>query len=131
MKKAFSTIGRRSLLAVFFLLGGLLLTANRLQAQTYNWMTESQALSTLEAEIDQLALDITNYTPGSTPYKNIANHIYYYKIIHGAVQTGMPVPQAVEENLARVNDQFNTTSAMLPKNTLVQLHTDAVTLLTF
>lgn len=131
MKKVFSTIGRPSLLAVFFLLGGLLLTANRAEAQSYNWMTESQALSTLEAEIDQLAIDITNFTPGSTPYKAMANKIHYYKLIHGSVQTGMAVPQAVEVNLGKVNDQFDTTAAMLSKNALVQLYNDAVILLTF
>ncbi|MBK6998216.1 MAG: hypothetical protein IPH31_26295 [Lewinellaceae bacterium] len=131
MKRTFFfSQGRQSLLALFFLLGGMLLTADRLAAQSYNWMSESLALNTLEVEIDQQVLDLTNYTPGSTPYKNIMNHIIYYKHIHNGIEEGSTVQQAVDGSLAKMNDEFNTTSGMLNKTTLSLLYEDAVQLLT-
>lgn len=131
MKRTFFfSQGRQSLLALFFLLGGMLLSADQLSAQSYNWMTESLAIITLEAEIDQQSLDLTNYTPGSTPYKNILNHLSYYKLIQVSLSEGSSVPQAVDGNLTKVNDQFNTTSGMLSKTALAQLYADAVDLLT-
>ena len=131
MKRTFfSPQGRQPLLVLFFLLGGMLLTADRLAAQSHNWMTESLAIGTLEIEVDQLALDLTNYTPGSTPYKNIVNHLNYYKLIHNSISEGSTVPQAVDGNLAKLNDNFNTTSGMLTKAALAQLYADAVDLLT-
>ena len=131
MKRTFfSPQGRQPLLVLFFLLGGMLLTADRLAAQSHNWITESLAIITLEAEIDQQSLDLTNYTPGSTPYKNILNHLSYYKLIQVSLSEGSSVPQAVDGNLTKVNDQFNTTSGMLSKTALAQLYADAVDLLT-
>jgi len=131
MKRTFFfSQSRQPLLVLFFLLGGMLLTADRLAAQSHNWMTESLAISTLEVEIDQQVLDLTNYTPGSTPYKNILNHINYYKLIHNGIEEGSTVQQAVDGSLTKLNDQFNTTSGMLNKTTLAQLYADAVELLT-
>lgn len=130
MKGTFFQFKLRTLVAMFFLLGGLFLSANRAEAQTFNWMTESQAVSQLNAEVEQLSLDIQNFVPGSTQYKNISNHLTYYKLIMVSIETGATVPVAVNDNLGHVNDQFDAGDKLLPKDVLVGLFNDAVDLLT-
>ena len=120
----------RTLVAMFFLLGGLFFSANRAEAQSFNWKSESQAMSTLSSEIEQMSLDIQNFVPGSTQYKNLYNHLHYYKLISVSLEEGSTVEPAVNSSLLQVNSQFDAFSKMLPKNVLAALFDDAVTLLT-
>ena len=130
MKGTFFQLKLRSLVAMFFLLGGLFFATNSAEAQSFNWMTESQAVTALTAEVEQMSLDIQNFVPGSTQYKNLINHMAYYKLILVSVESGVIVETAVNENLGHVNDQYNASKDLLPKNTLVGLFNDAVVLLT-
>ena len=130
MKRTFFQFKLRTLVAMFFLLAGMLFSANRAEAQSFNWMTESQALTELSTALDQLSLDIQNFVPGSTPYKDALNHIAYYKLITESVNAGTPVETAVNESLGHVNDQFDALNKFLAKNALVALYDDAVNLLT-
>ena len=128
MKRTFFKL--RTLVAMFFLLGGMFFAANRAEAQSFNWMAESQALTQLSTEIDQLGLDLQNFVPGSTQYKNTLNHIAYYKLITASIGQGNNVETAVNAALPHVNDQFSEFNKLLSKNALVVLFNDAVVLLT-
>lgn len=130
MKRTFFQLKLRTLVAMFFLLGGLFFSANRAEAQSFNWKNESQAMSTLSSEIEQMSLDIQNFVPGSTQYKNLYNHLSYYKLIAVSIEEGNTVEPAVNSSLLHVNDQFDAANKLLPKNVLAALFNDAVTLLT-
>lgn len=130
MKGTFFNFKLRSIVAMFFLLGGLFFSANRAEAQSFNWMTEPQATAQLNTEIDQMSLDIQGFVPGSPQYDNLLNHITYYKLILESIESGTIVETAVNESLGHVNDQFNAGDQFLSKNQLVVLFNDAVILLT-
>jgi hypothetical protein len=130
MKGTFFPLKMRSLVAMFFFLGALFFSANRAEAQTFNWMNETQAMSQLAAEVDQLSLDIQNFVPGSTPYKDALNHMSYYKLIQVDIEAGSTVESAVNESLLHINDQFDAANKFLSKATLAALFDDAVILLT-
>ena len=130
MKRTFFKIKLRTLVAMFFLLGAMFFSANRAEAQSYNWLNESAALNALNVEIEQMALDIQNFVPGSTPYKNLANHINYYKLILVSIETGTNVETAVNTSLPAVNNNFASENQMLSKSALTTLFNDAVVLLT-
>lgn len=130
MKKSFFKRNFRALVAMFFLLGGLFFATNRAAAQSYNWKSESQAMAQLQSEMDQLSLDIQNFVPGSTQYKNLINHLAYYKLITVSIEEGHTTETAVNESLGHVNDQYSATKDFLSKTVLVGLFNDAVVLLT-
>lgn len=87
-------------------------------------------MTQLNADIDQMSLDIQNFVPGSPQYDNLQNHIYYYKLVMVTIEGGSTVEVAVNEQLGHVNDQFNEASNLLPKTTLVGLYNDIVLTLT-
>lgn len=130
MKKVFAKSQLRMLTVMFFLLGGLLLTAGRAEAQTYNWMDAPQALNELESEITELVAVLDVYFPGSPEYEDAQIHINYYKTIHSSVENGVQVGQAVNESLGMLSDTPDVESTLPPKDVLVQLFNDAVILLT-
>jgi hypothetical protein len=130
MKRTFFQPKLRTLVAMFFLLGGMFFSANRAEAQSFNWMTQQEALVQLSAEIEQMSLDIQNFVPGSTQYKNLANHLTYYKLITVAIEEGKIVEVAVNDSLLHVNDQFDAMNKLLNKTTLAGLFDDAAVLLT-
>jgi hypothetical protein len=130
MKRTFFQPKLRTLVAMFFLLGGMFFSANRAEAQSFNWMTQQEALVQLSAEIEQMSLDIQNFVPGSTQYKNLANHLTYYKLITVAIEEGKIVEVAVNDSLLHVNDQFDAMNKLLNKTTLTGLFDDATVLLT-
>ena len=130
MKGTFFNFKLRTLVAMFFILGGMLFSANRAEAQAFNWMNESQAMTQLTTEIEQLSLDLGNFVPGSTQYKNLYNHLNYYKLITVALEEGMSTADATNSSLPHVNDQFDAMSKFLGKQALDLLYADAVTLLT-
>ena len=130
MKVTTAKHGLRSIVTALFLFGALLFSASRANAQTYNWMTESQALVALDNSLNLLVLDQSNYTPGSTPWTNIENHIHYYKIVYNSINDGSSVPNAVDNGLLALNDEKTAMADMLPKQVLGVLRTDIINLLT-
>jgi len=130
MKGTFFNLKLRSLVAMFFLLGGLFFATNSAKAQSFNWLGETQAVTQLSADIDQMSLDIQNFVPGSSQYKNLQNHIYYYKLVMVTIEGGTTVEVSVNEQLGHVNDQFNEANKFLSKTTLVGLYNDIVLILT-
>jgi hypothetical protein len=129
MKRTYFKFTLRTLVAMFFLLGGMFF-ANRAEAQSYNWLNESEAVNKLNTEIDQLALDIQNFVPGSTPYKNMANQIHYYKLIMLELEGGLNTESSASTALPKVNNQFGSENQMLSKTALTNLYNGAVVLLT-
>lgn len=130
MKRTFFKRNFRALVAMFFLLGGLFFATNRATAQSYNWKTEADAQTVLLAQVDQLNLDIQNFVPGSSQYKDLQNHIDYYKLIYTDLEDGSSTEAAVNNNLGHLNDRFSATEDFLPKTVIVGLFNDAVILLT-
>ncbi|MBL7827194.1 MAG: hypothetical protein JNJ57_11215 [Saprospiraceae bacterium] len=130
MKRTFFKRNLRSIVATVILLCGLFLSVNRAEAQSYNWVSESIATTKVAEQLDQLSLDIQNFVPGSTPYKNMENQIAYYKLIAVALEDGLPTGTAVSESLPKVNDRFNSTKDFVTKVKLQELFDGAVVLLT-
>lgn len=130
MKRTFFNRNLRALLATAVLLLGLSLFADQASAQSYNWVSEPQAIARLSAEIDQLSLDIQNFVPGSNLYKDLENKIAYYKLISVSIEEGATTGTATTESLPRVNDRFSTAQDFIPKAQLAVLFDDAVILLT-
>ncbi|MBK7937140.1 MAG: hypothetical protein IPJ82_08585 [Lewinellaceae bacterium] len=130
MKVTTAKHGLRSIVTAFFLFGALLFSASSANAQTYNWMTESEALTALDGAINLLALDQSNFTPGSTPWTNAENHIHYYKLVYAAINDGSSVPDAVDTTLMALNDEKTALADLYTKQVLGVLRADIVDLLT-
>lgn len=102
MKGTFVKQIQRSLVAVLLVVGALAFSTTRANAQVtnigHNWLTESEALTALDGAIATFALDQGAYPQGSTPWINATNHIEYYKMIMGSIESGTSVPAAVINN---------------------------------
>ncbi len=135
MKGTFLKLIQRTLLATCLVLGAFVFNTSEASAQasdvdmTLNWVTEAQALTTLEGAISQKVLDQSNYTQGSTPWLNLDNYIRYYKLIYITIEDGSTVPVSVGKALDSMN-AIGVADQMLPNATLQQLHAAAVDLLT-
>lgn len=99
MKRTFAKRSLISLVAGFFLFGLLMLSANRTDAQTYNWKPAGEAQSTLMTEVSNLHGVLKGQTPGTPAYLNTLTHVYYYKAIYNRLNNGMDVPNAVRNGL--------------------------------
>lgn len=87
-----------SLVAGFFLFG-LMLTANRSEAQGV-WKQPADAQQALATAIKtQLYPTMASNAPGSAQYIDAAMHVYYYKAIHTRINEGMSVADAVSQSL--------------------------------
>ncbi|MBK8555020.1 MAG: hypothetical protein IPL65_04260 [Lewinellaceae bacterium] len=87
MKKVLQNLGLRSMLMGLFVLGAFLFSANTATAQSsfnqtqtstakgLNWVTESEAVTILLANVDQYAQDLAGYVPGSQAYNNALYHL--------------------------------------------------------
>lgn len=99
MKGTFVKNVQRSLVAMLLIMGALVFSTSRAEAQVTNvghtWLTESEALTALENAVATLALDQSAYPQGSTPWVNVTNHLDYYKTLIVAIEGGTSVPVAV------------------------------------
>jgi hypothetical protein len=99
MKGTFAKLIQRSLVAMLLVFGALALSTSRAEAQVtninLNWVTESEAITALDGAVVALAVDMGNYTQGSTPWVALANQVEYYKLVMGAIENGTSVPVAV------------------------------------
>lgn len=138
MKVTTAKHGLRSIVTAFFLFGALLFCASSANAQavdadlTLNWLNESEALTALDNSINGFVADQANWAPNSPQWTSDAQHIQYYKLIVGHIETGVGVPGAVNLGLFGI-DGGNTTASNNnpPPAPLAQLKLDAVNLLTF
>lgn len=137
MKKAFATLGLRSFVAVFFVLGGLFLTPNRAGAQSYNWKTGPEALSELNNQVDQFSIQLSGQTPGTPAYNNSLAHLHYYKEISSEIEGGAAVDQAALNSLSifdvtvsSFKANAETTDVTVTKTMVQTLYADAVVILT-
>ncbi len=100
MKRTFAKQGLMSLVAGFFLFGFMLLTGNRAEAQTYNWMQSDQAQQVLVATVQTLQGNLQGMTPGTQPYNDALIRAYYYKAIYRSIDGGTSVEQSVSAALS-------------------------------
>ncbi len=119
-----------SFVTVFFLLGGLLLTAERAQAQGANWMAESDALVALDQSINLYLNAQGNQTPGTPAWTDSDRHVKYYKLIMLNINSGLNVETSVRESRLRLNDGASAFNELIPQPVLMQLEADATDLLT-
>lgn len=98
MKRMFAKQSLMSLVAGFFFFG-LMLTANRSEAQGI-WKQPADAQQALATAIKtQLYPTMASNAPGSAQYIDAAMHVYYYKAIHANINEGMSVEDAVTKSL--------------------------------
>ena len=136
MKRTFANRGLMSLLAGFFLFGFLLLSGNRAEAQTYNWMQSNEAKQVLLTEVNTMYGSLQNLTPGSQAYNDVLAHAIYYRMIYRKIDQG----GAVEPSTLEALSVFSTTPGVatgaitadvtVDKNLKAVLYNDAVGLLT-
>jgi hypothetical protein len=99
MKSSFSKHRKMPFLFGLFMLGVLLFTANRAEAQTYNWLQTDQAQQELATALDNLNSTMFNLQQGPD-YQNALVKTYYYKEIRTRiVDSGLSVEQAVTSSL--------------------------------
>ncbi len=105
MKRTFANRGLMSVLAGFFLFGFLLLSGNRAEAQTYNWMQSNEAKQVLLSEVNTVYGNLQQLTPGTQAYNDALAHAIYYRMIYRKVDQGGAVEQSTIEAL----NVFSTT----------------------
>jgi len=130
MNFTFAKKGLMSFVTVFFLLGGLLLTAERAQAQGANWMVESEALVALDNSIHLYLTAQGNQAPGTPAWTDSDRHVKYYKLIMLNINSGLNVETSVRESRLRLNDGASSFNELIPQPVLMQLEADATDLLT-
>lgn len=89
-----------TLVAGFFLLGFMLLTAVRAEAQT--WVAPDEAKTRLVNEVNAQHSIMSSTQPGTNDYANALVRAYYYKAIFALVNDGTSVSQAVTDGLGRM-----------------------------
>ena len=125
---------------MFILFGALMMTASRAdaqgldqtigQSQNLNWVSEAEAMATLDAQLIMLANQLPNLPQGSQAYKDVLNHLTYYKLIYSDIETGMSTRLATNGNIYNVSNSNGIKDASASPIDLGQLYSDAVGLLT-
>lgn len=100
MKRTFAKRSFMTLVAGFFLLGFMLLTAVRAEAQT--WVAPDEAKTRLVNEVNAQHSIMSSTQPGTNDYANALVRAYYYKAIFALVNDGTSVSQAVTDGLGRM-----------------------------
>lgn len=133
--------GFRLLVAVLALFGAMTFSATEIQAQStditlmnqsqnFNWISEAEATSLLESQLIVMANNLTTLPPGSPAYKDMVNHITYYKLILGGLGNGLSTMQSTNSNLMNVSNENGSKDASASPINLNLLYQDAVGLLT-
>ena len=99
MKRTCAKQGMMTLVAGFFLLGFMLFTGNRAEAQSYNWMQSDQAQQVLVTKVTDLQSSLQGMTPGTQNYNEALIRAYYYKAIYRDIAGGASVEQSVSSGL--------------------------------
>lgn len=136
MKRTFAS-GLKSLIALFVLLAGLFLTANRAEAQTslsgqqnYNWKTSSAVEGIAKQQVDFWHQQ-GPYSPGTTGYYNQMRHAAYFKAVMNSLAEGNSVAQAVQQSLsAAATVGGEKEAAFTSKTVLNAIKTEAIELFT-
>lgn len=136
MKRTFANRSLMSLLAGFFLFGFLLLSGNRAEAQTYNWMQSNEAKQVLLTEVNNVYGNLQQMTPGTQAYNDALAHAIYYRMIYRKIDQG----DTVEQSAIQALNVFSTTPGVgtgafvaditVTKALKQTLYNDAVGLLT-
>jgi len=135
MKVTTAKHGLRSLVMLLLLFGAFLFGASRVEAQdlsaaTLNWMSESEALSKLDTEIQVYLTDQADQTPGTPAWTNDENHIVFYKLVMTRIGGGSTVYRSVEESLITLSTGVVSADYALSAATIQGLKDDAIVLLT-
>jgi hypothetical protein len=141
MKKAMANHLLRFFAGMFILFGTLMMTASRAdaqgldqtigQSQNLNWVSEAEAMVTLDAQLITLANQLANLPQGSQAYKDVLNHLTYYKLIYSDIETGATTTMlATNGNIYNVSSANGIKDASATPINLGQLYSDAVGLLT-
>lgn len=135
MKKMLMKFGFQTMLAVFFMLGGLLLSSSA-QAQGSGWKSNAEAELILKGQVASYHQVLDANTPGSPAYVAAYQHAAYYKGIVRLMYAGENVALATEKALSEVTNamnESNTNSANAPavdRTLLNALYAEAKDLLT-
>ena len=132
MKRTFAKRGFMSLVAGFFLVGFMLLSAARAEAQV-NWVSSAEAKVRLEQEIKDQHIVIGASQPGQPAYENAMVIAIYYKAIYGLIVDGISVEQAVNQGFSVLATGVNagfTPSQYVASNTSQGIVADVTDLLT-
>lgn len=134
MKKTFLKPNLRLLVSGLFVLGALLFcnvqaNAQVLGAEHLDWKSSTEAVQVLETTIVQLDGQLLVLTPGTPAHENVLNHMTYYKLIHGSLEDGASVAEAVANNLHSVGLSTTDDNPQTQADYTL-LYEDAVALLT-
>lgn len=135
MKKVFAKLSLRLLVAMFFMLGGMLV-ANRAEAQTItngnagqqgaNWKSGSEASDIAKAQVEAWTINIGGFVVGQPQYNNAYAHIVYYKGIVAELANGESTQSAVSKALPVGRDDMSFLTSTAART----LYTEAKDLLT-
>ena len=141
MRKAMAKHGLRLFTAVFVLLGALTFSATETQAQgadlqlmaqsqTYNWLTEAEAMLALNTQLIIKTNKLSTLTPGTPAYNDVKNQLVFYKLIYAGIEGGTSTMDATNNNLFKVpNENGSVDNSPIPVN-FEQLYINAIGLLT-
>lgn len=134
MKRTFAS-GLRTLIALFVLLAGLFLTANRMEAQStlpgqqnINWQSAAAVTATAKAQVEFWHQQ-GPYSPGTTNYFNQMRHAAYFKSVINYLAEGSTVATAVEQSLASAATVGGEKEAAFTSKTVLNaIRTEAIEL---
>ncbi|MBU6341713.1 MAG: hypothetical protein KGS48_09490 [Bacteroidetes bacterium] len=141
MKKMFAKRSFQALAAMFFLVCGLLLTANSAGAQTLsgsqsnlNWVNSAEAQTLLESKVTTLTNLLGQQIPGSQLYNDNSVRIVYFKNVYRFISEGDAVPASVPRTTLYmgsrgVQGDANTTGLNVTKYLLTAIEAEATDLL--
>lgn len=117
MKRMFAKQKLMTFVAVFFLFG-LMLTANRSEAQA-NWMPPAEAQQILLTELGNLDVTMSNNQPGTTEHTDALLHTFYYKEIFVQLEGGKSTEQAAKEAVQIFTDSFLVGQNLKPADSMM------------
>jgi hypothetical protein len=140
MKRTFAKRSFQALAAMFFLVSGLLLTANSAGAQSLtgqsnlNWVGSAEAQTMLGTQVQSLTTLVGQQIPGSQLYNDISVRILYYKNVYRFINEGNAVSAAVPRTTLYmgahgVQGDANTVGLNVSKSLLATIETEATDLL--
>jgi hypothetical protein len=104
MKRTFAKRSLQTLVAMFFLMGGLLFVSNSASAQTistslnvsgYSWVAEDEALAILQTRISLIHNQLNGFVIGTPSWNEAMRRSLFYKGIYREINDGSSVPDAI------------------------------------
>jgi hypothetical protein len=141
MKRTIAKLGFQSLVAMFFLLGGLMLSnsaaaqsiSNGQQVgQNLNWHTAQEATTLFKDAVSFWHNQIGQYTPGTSNHTNAVRHAAYFKAIIAQIESGDNVQSAVKNALgAAASLGGEKEAATTSRSVLTAIYNEAVDIATY